>query len=808
MSIYDISGSEILNSYNNGGVRVESVYDVNGVIKYTGDDIINMFETIPMRAGWKFNLVSSVANASYTSTDEAQPEYNDSSWTSVSVPHDWSIEQSFNSKSPGGFAGGFLNGGDAWYRTIIPVTAEMIGKRLFLYFDGVYMESKIYVNGTLLGKNKNGYAPFWIEITDNIDLTEGTDNILAVFVRNRQPSSRWYSGSGIYRDVSLVVCQNTLATINNIIISTPYLSSEVGGDVTTNARVDITSTVAYTVNISLEILYGNTVVASSGSSIAIAAGSNSITISTVVFNPTLWGIGQGNLYTARVTLKMNGVSIYRCVEFGYRYTEFNTSTGFWLNGQNIKIKGVSMHSTHGCLGSIANASGIERELDVLVEMGVNAIRTVHCPESAVMLDLCAHKGILVFEEFFDTWTVAKVTYDFARFYSNYYDTVISNTLRRDVNNPAIILWGIGNEIPSSYSAEEVNRIAQASISVIRGYDAYRPITMGDNHPNTEASDAWSALLDVIGINYGVTGTYNTMQTKFPNKPLFGSETTSAYMIRGDYTDDKSSNYDGKVTWGTHPSVALHQHMDDVRLAGMFPWCGVDYLGEPAPYKKYPQRSCADGALDTALFKKDVFYLYQSVWTDEPMIHIIPMNWDWEDGETVLVWLYSNCSSVKLFLNGTDLGSVEMGNKYQYSYDVTYEAGTLEAKGYDSNGNVIAEDSVTTSTGTPTQLALTAESESVDVSSDDLVFVTCVIKDANGVMVPTANNSVTFSVDGGSVLGTDSGWVMDVEDMRGSTKMASFGKLLCVAKHDGSKGTMTITATSSGLASASVTVNKV
>ena len=784
----------------------------SAIMRITSSEDVRFITMIDIKDDWKFNLVSSITDPSYSSTAEAQLQYDDSEWDNISVPHDWSIEQAFDSTSPSGYKGGFLNGGDAWYRKSISNILYLSGKRLILYFDGVYMESDVYVNGTLRKSNRGFYEPFWLDITGYVNTN--SDNLIAVFVRNRQPSAHWYSGSGIIRGVHLLICEPASVAVKDVIVTTPNLATEVGGDVTTRVKINLTSSVAATVPVKVEIIKDGTVLSSEDDILSVSIGDNQTIMDVLVNDPDLWDVGEGNLYTAKVTVGSGSSAIFHEVTFGYRYFEFNASTGFWLNGQNIKLKGICVHDTYGCLGAKVNKSAIERELDALVEMGCNAVRTAHNAYCAELLTLCAEKGILVFAEFFDCWTHRKDQYDFGGSFTANYASVITNVIRRDINNPAIIMWGAGNEIigatalDGEYTQQEATGILQNIINAIHALDTTRPITMGDNTPSSSVSRACMALLDVIGVNYAKDSTYNSLISAFPNKPIFGSEVACAYMIRGDYSDSQTSNYDEvHPNWGDAVSDILHRHMDNPKLAGAFPWIGVDYLGEARPFAVYPYRSSPKGAMDTALFKKDVFYLYQSVWTSKPMVHIIPMHWDWTAGSSVKVWLYSNCASVKLFLNGTDLGSVTQGTKYQYAYSVPFATGTLVANGYDSGGNLVAQDVIYSSLRVANKLSLTADKTSVSINSDDLVFVTCEVQDANGVVVPTANNRITFNAIGGTVIGTDSGWVQDIEDMTGDTKKASFGKLLCVVKPNKKTGNLTIIATSSGLTSSTVTVQK-
>ena len=783
----------------------------SAIMRITCSEGVKFISRIGINDDWKFNLISPIADPSYSSTSEAQVQYDDSEWDKISLPHDWSIEQNFDPSSPSGYVGGFLNGGDAWYRKTLPAMPYLDGKRLILYFDGAYMESDVYVNGTLRKSNKAWYAPFWLDITDYVDVD--SENLIAVFVRNRQPSAHWYSGSGIYRSVYIFVCEPSSVMVKDIIVTTPNLATEVGGNVTTRVKINLVSSVSESVPVKAEIIKDGTVLNSENDMLSVSVGDNQTVMDILVDSPDLWDVGEGNLYTAKVTIGNGFSAVYHAVTFGYRYFEFNSSTGFWLNGRNIKLKGVSIHDTYGCLGSKANKSAINRELDALIDMGCNAVRTAHNAFCSEFLAICAEKGILVFAEFFDCWTHRKNEYDFGNFFSENYVSLITNVVRRDINNPAIVLWGAGNEImharyiDGEYTVQEATSILQNIINTIHALDVTRPITMGDNTPNGSASRACMALLDVLGINYASDSTYSSLFSAFPNKPIFGSEVACAYSVRGDYTDQQVSNYDEVYPRGDSISDALHKHMDNPKLAGMFPWSGVDYLGEARPYAVYPYRSSPKGPMDTALFKKDSYYLYQSVWSDKPMIHIVPMHWDWTAGNSVKVWLYSNCASVDLWLNGTSLGSTTRGTKYQYAYSVPFAQGTLVANGYDSGGNLVAQDVLFSSRRVPNKLFLTTDVTSVDINSDDLVFVTCEIQDENGVVVPTANNTVVFSVVGGTVIGTDSGWVKDIENMTGNTKKASFGKLLCVVKPDKKTGDLIVTALSNSLASSSVTVEK-
>ena len=812
-------GNDTLSTKNKTliGAINEIFKELTNVIAIINGTTVKLNSVHQLKNNWKFKLISSTSNTGYNSTSESEKMFDDSSWKSVTVPHDWSIYNDFNSSSPSGYEGGYLDGGDAWYRIKLN-TSELKGKKVFVYFDGVYMESDVYINGTKVKTNK-WYNPFTVELSEHLNY-DNTD-VLSVFVRNRQPSSRWYSGSGIIRNVYLMSADEVSIGLGNIHVTTPNLETEKDADVTTNIKIVINNSNLKTdaIKIKNTILYNNQEkVTNTIDKVLSGSNTEEITTTLKINRPELWDIYQGNLYTLKTQLlNSNDEVIHECsTKFGYRYFKFDKDTGFSLNGRNVKIKGVCMHHDLGCIGAEVNASAIERQINSLIEMGANAIRITHNPGSTEMLDICAEKGILVVEEFFDCWTSFKTSYDFARYYETYAEEVIKTTVNRDKNNPAIIMWSIGNEIirlSPSMTKETAIQLVDNMISIIRGIDIERPVTMGDDTPDNSISRECMKKLDVIGVNYGNDSEYSDLRSAIGDKPIYGSETTSALSSRGVYARDNvnyqcSSFDDDGVSWGDFAAVALKRHMDSSYLAGMFIWAGYDYIGEPTPFNKYPTKSSYFGIYDTCGFPKDIKYMYQSRWTTAPMIHILP-HWDWTDGNKK-VWLYSNCDKVELFLNGTSLGAKtkdQIGAKYEFEYTVTYEKGTLVANGYDSSNRVVAQDIVYTSLNTASTTKLYSDKSSVNINSDDLVFITCDIVDRNGVIIPNANNEITFTVEGGTVIGTDNGNAACVEKYRTNKKSAFNGKVLCVVKPNNITGDMTITASGSGLVQKTITVSK-
>ncbi len=795
MSMFDSSGAALVEAFAQTGQKLSVVYDLSGGILLTGDTIDKTFSG--SHKTWQF-----------------RPEGGD--WQTVTIPHDWSIYNDFNADSPSTYEGGYLDGGEADYQTSFEVPDALKTKRTLLYFDGVYMESTVTLNSHVLGRNYNGYNPFWFDVTDK--LVDGI-NVLTVHVVNQQPSSRWYSGSGIYRPVYLLGTETADFAVDELKVTTLNLETEYTGTVQTTASCKLYNFgAAGNKTVKLSIRKGGTEIAQTSKTVTLANGTNTVSFTVGVSAPALWDIGKPNLYTAAVLV--DDVEVGSTV-FGYRWTSWDVDTGFSINGKVIKLKGVCMHHDLGCIGAEVNRSAMERQIDSMVAMGANAIRLTHNPGSAMFLKLCRDKGVLVVEEFFDCWTKAKKQYDFARYFEDHATEVIQTTVWRSINNPAVIMWSLGNEINGGgnelgYTADDA-AICTQLVNTVKAIDTTRPVTIGANYQHNGGDafhTACMAAVDVVGINY------NGNDLSVPHglgRPCYGSETTSALSSRGIYKHDDtamtcSSYDDDKVSWGSYAGIALYSHCKKTAYSGgMFVWTGWDYIGEPTPFNAYPAKSSYFGICDLAGFPKDIYYMYQSQWTTTPMVHICPMDWDsWTTGETVSVYLYCNCPTMELFQDGVSLGTLTqyaMDDRYRYKYSVTYKPGTLTAKGYDSSGSVVATDTVTSSTGTPAKLALSSYKPTVDVSTDDLVFVSCQIQDTNGVPVQTASTKVTFTCTGGTVLGTDNGHGACVEPLRSNVKSAFSGKVLCVCRHDGKAGDLTVTASADGVETATITITK-
>lgn len=812
MSLSDIFGTSLSAAFAVGGEHLTSLYALSGEKIWSAESaVFSGFASSNISFHiWKFKRISKVTDASYSSTEEAEVSYDDSTWKSVTIPHDWSIYDDFNPSSPATYEGGYLDGGDAWYRTSFYANDDMLTQNAKLYFDGVYMEAAVYLNGVKIAENFHGYSSFFADMSSAI---KSGRNTIAVFVRNHQPSSRWYSGSGIYRPVYIVTMQKSPISVNEICVTSPNLETEKDGNVSTHISFKTVNpdTTAKACTISAKVCKDGetTALAQNSASISCSGGESVQEIIVSVPAPDLWSVGTPNLYTVvlSVTCGNETYSSYP-VTFGYRYFKFDADTGFSLNGESMKLKGVCMHHDLGCIGAEDYRGAMERQIDTMTEMGANAIRLTHNPSSSGFLDLCMRKGVMLVEELFDMWTVGKTEQDFHLYFNDHYEEVVRNTLLRDRNNPAVIMWSLGNEInrTANYTASQVEPIVTKLIAAVKKYDTTRPTTMGEDRPAMAAAKTCMNLLDVCGINY------NQNDLSIPHglgKPSYGSETTSALSSRGVYARDDtgyqcSSLDDDKVNWGSYAGVALKAHMENAYSAGMFVWTGFDYIGEPTPFNKFPTKSSYFGIVDLAGFPKDIYYMYQSQWTNEPMIHICPMDWtSWTVGENVTVILYSNCAKVELFLNGTSLGTktqADLDDRCRLVYTVPFTSGTLSAKGYDAGGTVVAEDLIKTA-GAASKLLLEADNR------NELIFVTCKVTDADGIMVPTASNKATFSAEGGTVLGTDNGNAASIENMRGASRSAFNGMCLCVVKPVANAAQTKVTATAYGLSGADITIKK-
>ena len=704
--------------------------------------------SINFNSDWKFNK-GDVNNGQSTSL-------NDSGWRTLDLPHDWSIEGNFTTQ--GEAESGFLLGGTGWYRKTFKLSEKYKNKNISIEFGGVYMNCTVYVNGTELGTHPYGYTPFAFDLTKYLKY-DGTNNVIAVKVNHQVPSSRWYSGSGIYRDVNLVVTDNVHVKRYGTKVTTPNLASQKNGAVTVNIETEVKNEENLSASITVKnIVYNSSdqVVATTESD-ATTIGANSeskISQSTSVNNPSLWSTDSPTLYYVKTQVVKDGNVIDEyTTNFGFRYFNFDRNTGFSLNGQKMKLKGVCMHHDQGALGSVANYNAIERQVKKLKQMGANAIRVTHNPASDELLEICNKEGIMVIEEAFDGWARSKNgnSYDYSQYFNTKIDSNnkimdgsssmtwaefdIKQMVDRGKNNPCIIMWSLGNEILEGASTSEDSRYAtyaQNLINWVKEIDTTRPTTIGDNNSKNGRSTylAVSNVIanngGVVGLNYSSDSQYSSLYNNHSNWKIYGSETSSAIRSRGIYTTKDQDNtnhqltaYDKKaVGWGRLAADSWSSIIKNDYIAGEFVWTGFDYIGEPTPWNGTSTGSVSGGnpspnssyfgIIDTAGFEKDIYYFYQSQWNDKVnTLHILPC-WDrdsisLENGYAEVV-VYSDAPTVELFLNGKSLGkksfdtsTTAAGYKYKtnngayyLTWDVTYESGTLSAKAYDENGKEITD----------------------------------------------------------------------------------------------------------------------
>lgn len=654
-------------------------------------------------ANWKFMLSDSV---------QAQdPAFDDSAWQQVDLPHDYSITQKYSQSNEAESA--YLPGGTGWYRKSFTIDRDLAGKRIAINFDGVYMNATVWFNGVKLGTHPYGYSPFSFDLTGNAKF--GGENTIVVKVENRLPSSRWYSGSGIYRDVTLTVTDGVHVGNNGVAIKTPSLATQNGGNVTMNLTTKVANDTKAAANITLKQTVfpkGGKTDAAIGTvttaSKSIAAGASADVTSTITAaSPKLWSIKNPNLYTVRTEV-LNGGKVLDTydTEYGFRWTGFDAASGFSLNGEKVKLKGVSMHHDQGSLGAVANRRAIERQVEILQKMGVNSIRTTHNPAAKALIDVCNEKGVLVVEEVFDMWNRSKNgnTEDYGKWFGQaiagdnavlggdkdetWAKFDLTSTINRDRNAPSVIMWSLGNEMMEGISGS-VSGFPATSAKLVawtKAADSTRPMTHGDNkikanwNESNTMGDNLTANGGVVGTNYSDGANYDKIRTDHPSWAIYGSETASAINSRGIYnrttggaqsSDKQLTSYDNSaVGWGAVASSAWYDVVQRDFVAGTYVWTGFDYLGEPTPWNgtvsgavgSWPSpKNSYFGIVDTAGFPKDTYYFYQSQWNDDVhTLHILPA---WNEnvvakgsGNKVPVVVYTDAAKVKLYF--TPKGSTE------------------------------------------------------------------------------------------------------------------------------------------------------
>jgi len=750
-------------------------------------------------------------------------DLNDAAWRALDLPHDWSIEGKFSKDNPATPDGGALPGGIGWYRKSFTIPASSKDKKVYIDFDGVYQKSTVWINGHELGFRPNGYISFRYDLTPYLKF--GGNNVIAVKVDNSvQPNSRWYSGSGIYRNVWLVTTNKVAIDHWGTFITTPEVSDQ-------SAVVHVQTHVKNVTQNPARVVLATTIYNPSGKAVltlnsaeADVAKSNYIAQEIKIDNPVLWSIEHPALYKV-VTKVMVGKAVLDeyVTPFGIRYFEFDADKGFSLNGKHMKILGVCEHHDLGSLGAGLNYRALERQLQMLKDMGCNGIRTSHNPPAPELLDLCDKMGFVVMDEAFDCWEKGKVKYDYNLFFKDWHKRDLEDQVLRDRNHPSVIMWSIGNEIPQQGDTSAL-RIAPELAAIVHSLDKTRPLTSANDRPDTSNKIIKSGAIDLVGYNYHEYD-FGKFHSRYPGRKFIATETTSGLETRGHYDmpsdsvriwpnrwdkpftagnpDNTVSAYDNvRPPWGsTHEATWKVMKKYDF-LSGFFIWTGFDYLGEPTPYS-WPSRSSYFGIIDLAGFPKDVYYMYQSEWTDKTVLHILP-HWNWEAGKTVDVWAYYNhADEVELFLNGKSLGTKKKeGEDLHVMWRVKYEPGTLKAVSR-KDGKVVLTREIHTA-GKPAKIQLVADRKNIKADGKDLSFITVKILDKDGNVVPDADNLVNFNINGsGFIVGVDNGSETDHDSFKASYRKALNGLALAIVQTKPKPGAITFTASSKGLQGATV-----
>ncbi|MBO4821162.1 MAG: DUF4982 domain-containing protein [Prevotella sp.] len=777
-------------------------------------------ERVCFDSDWLFCLADSAQMASVT--------YNDVAWRKLDLPHDWAIEGDFMPSNPSGAGGGALPGGVGWYRKHF--TVEKADK-YFVEFDGVYMNAAVYINGHLLGKRPYGYSSFEYDLTPYLNWNG--DNVMAVRVDNSdQPNSRWYSGCGIYRHVWLIATANLHVAHWGVQVKT-----KANGEVTVDVElVDENRSGARPV-------IRHTVTDAQDKVVATTKG-NATSAKLKVKKPIPWSVENPYVYQVRTELIVNGKTVDDVITTtGFRSFLFDPQKGFSLNGKSMKLNGVCEHHDLGCLGAAFVEDAMHRKLQILKNMGVNAIRCSHNPPAPQLLNMCDTMGLIVMDESFDMWRRRKTQNDYARFFDEWHERDLADLVKRDRNHPSILMWSIGNEVLEQWSSAEADTLTleQANLilnaghdastlakegelsvnslltrhlaEIVRRYDDTRPITAGCNEPNPNNHLFKSGAIDIIGFNYHHQWVKDVPKN-FPGKPFIFSESVSALQTRGFYMMPSDSVYVAPVQWWlpySDPSMkcsaydnmhaswsSTHEETWDVVkhndfVGGQFIWTGFDYIGEPTPYS-FPARSSYFGIIDLAGFPKDTYYLYQSEWTDQPVLHLFP-HWNWLEGQVIDMWCYYNqADEVELFINGKSQGVRRKADSHQYHvmWRVVFEPGEVKVVAR-QNGKEVRQQVIRTA-GQPHHIRLTTDRNAIDADGKSLAFVTVEILDKDGNLCPNAENQVFFDVKGdATIAGVDNGCQTSMERFKADNRKAFFGKCLVVLRAGKQNGAVTLTA---------------
>lgn len=722
-------------------------------------------------------------------------------WYDVELPHDWLINDTSK----------LYETGEGWYRRSLPCSAEQLSGRVLLNFDGVYMNSTLFVNGKEVGSWTYGYSAFEHDITDF--LHEG-ENELLLRVSHQSPNTRWYSGAGIFRDVMLKLRPAAYIGTNGVYI---HSAPQPEGGWTTEVETDVVGE-ASDIRMLLEVFDpAGASMGGYGLEAHFDGGHEKFTASFNSTDPELWSVDDPMLYTLKISL-YSGSELLDCVNetFGYRTAEFDPDRGFLLNGEPVKLHGVCMHHDLGALGSALNEAALARQLRIMKEMGVNAIRTSHNMPARRLVQLCDEMGLLVDSEAFDMWEKPKTEFDNHRFFTEHAERDVRSWIERDRNHPCIIMWSIGNEINDTIDPHGLD-ITKRLYEYVLKYDpkGNAAPTIGSNYMGNENAQKCSDVVKLAGYNYSEY-LYDEHHAKYPDWVIYGSETASAVRSRGIYRfpaelplltgeDCQCSSLDNSVVgWGSSAMKSWRLDRDCPFCCGQFIWTGFDYIGEPTPYNT---KNSYFGIVDTAGFPKDIYYFYQSVWVSpeqKKVLHIVPSYWDFIPGQEIDVLIYSNARDVELFLNGKSIGShvmeLETSQDMRAHFKVPFEPGVLRVVGHFADGSECSE--VLHTPSDPAAVVMTSDKETLLADGRDIAFVEISTVDVNGIPVGNARNLIRVEVSGaGRLVGLDNGDSTDYDSYKGDNRRLFSGKLLAMIESTLEPGEITVRAYSEGLENA-------
>ena len=775
-------------------------------------------KVITLKENWKFQK-GTIENAQNITFDDAK-------WQKVSVPHDWAIYGPFDKEidkqnvaisqngeniptEKTGRTGSLPHIGTAWYRNKFNLSAVETSKKIMLLFEGAMSEPEVFINGKKVGEWKYGYSYFYFDISENIIKGKNT---IAVKLTNKEFASRWYPGAGLYRNVRLIIKNQESIAQWGTFITTPFVTDSLAK---INIKTSINSNKGF-VKTTIFDAEGKALISQESSSVFGHEFEQNIPLE----NPTLWSPENPYLYTAKTEYFVNNkLSDEITTRFGVRKIEFTREKGFVLNGEITKFKGVCLHHDLGPLGTAINKAALKRQMIILKDMGVNAIRSSHNMPSFEQLELADEMGFLFLAESFDEWKKPKVENGYNRFFDEYAEKDIVNLVRATRNHPSIVMWSSGNEVPDQWGTEGVKR-AKWLQDIFHREDPTRPVTVGMDQVKAVMESGFGAIMDIPGLNYRVH-LYEEAFEKFPQGFILGSETASTVSSRGiykfplekgsmkQYDDFQSSSYDLEYcSWSNLPEDDFILQDDKPWVIGEFVWTGFDYLGEPTPYdEKWPSRSSYFGMIDLAGIPKDRYFLYRSRWnTKAETLHILP-HWNWEgrQGEKTPVFVYTNYESAELFVNGKSQGiqkKIKNGNpqeRYRLLWnDVIYEPGILKVVAFDKNGKAIAEKEVKTA-GKPHKIILETDRKTIKSNGEDLSFVTVSVVDKNGIPCPTATNQLQFEVTGkGTFRAACNGDATSLELFHLPTMKLFSGKLVVLVKSTKEAGKIELKVSGKGL----------